>query len=97
MEEDTTMPPSYTVQQCEPEVSGLIEKVKALLPKDGSSSIDREQLLLTSQKLSVALETPGETGQRLAYLVRAEKNEPSKAIRLTHVFIAYDHSSLPDW
>ena len=95
MKEDTSLAPSYTMQQAEPEAVDLIEKVKALLPKDGSSSFDREQLLLASQKLSISLETPGETVQRLAYLVSLRIYGPLKALKLTHG-AADDNSSLSD-
>ena len=47
-----------------------IAALKALLPGDGSEgSYSREKLRDAAIKLSMALETPGDTVQRIAYLV----------------------------
>ena len=52
------------------EVEKSITTLKDLLPKDGSGgSFDREKLRDAAHKLSLALETPGDTVQRVAYLV----------------------------
>lgn len=49
------------------EASTLIESVRDSMPSDGS--FDRKRLKDLALKLSIALETPGETAQRIAYLV----------------------------
>ena len=51
-------------------MEGAIAALKALLPGDGSGgSYSREKLRDAAVKLSLALETPGDTVQRIAYLV----------------------------
>ena len=53
------------------EIAALLSSLKENLPDDcTSSSYNREKLRETAQKLSLALETPGETAQRIVYLVR---------------------------
>ena len=54
-----------------PEVANLIASLKDCLSGNGSEgSYDRERLKETAERLSIALETPGETVQRVAYYVR---------------------------
>ena len=54
-----------------PEVPALIESLKQSLPQKGlDGSYNREQLKEVAERLSIALETPGETCQRVAYYVR---------------------------
>ncbi|KAL6715883.1 hypothetical protein ACLMJK_006844 [Lecanora helva] len=51
------------------EVKEHIATLKPLLPKDGSvMSYNREKLKAAALKLSLSLETPGDTVQRIAYL-----------------------------
>ena len=53
------------------EVPALIESLRQALPQKGpDGSYNREQLKETAERLSIALETPGETCQRVAYYVR---------------------------
>ena len=60
---------SETSQDAETE--SLVTTLKGLLSKIGSRGPDdRKQLKETASKLSLALETPGDTVQRVAYLVR---------------------------
>lgn len=49
------------------DASALVEDLRNLLRKD-SEQYDRETLRETARKLSIALETPGETIQRISYL-----------------------------
>ena len=52
------------------EVAALISSLKDTLPDNGTlTSLNRARLRETAQKLSAALETPGETAQRIVYLV----------------------------
>lgn len=52
------------------EIAALISSLKSSLPGDGSpNSYDREKLKDVAHKLSLVLETPGETVLRVAYLV----------------------------
>ena len=54
-----------------PEVPALIESLRQSLPQKGpDGSYNREQLKETAERLSIALETSGETCQRVAYYVR---------------------------
>ena len=54
----------------EDEAEKYIKSIKTLLPEDASKgSFDREKLKEAATKLSLALETPGDTVQRVAYLV----------------------------
>ncbi|KAK0509442.1 hypothetical protein JMJ35_007836 [Cladonia borealis] len=51
-----------------PEVSALIESLRqSLLQRGPGGSYNREQLKETAERLSIALEPPGETCQRVAY------------------------------
>lgn len=84
IEANIMSPSSYKDHSSTDEVASLIGAVKALLPKDGSSSFDREQLLFTAHKLSIALETPGETAQRIMYLVRDVLSSLFEDRRLTY-------------
>lgn len=53
------------------EVSALIESLRETLPRKGShKSYNREKLKEIAEQLSIALETPGETCQRVSYYVR---------------------------
>ena len=55
----------------DPAVSDLISAVKERLPSEASSQgYDRAKLRETAYKLALALETPGETFDRVAYYVR---------------------------
>lgn len=70
-------------------ISDLVKTVRDNLPEEGGNLYDREKLLNASRKLSVALETPGDTIQRVAYLVRASslvylhpKTKPSETINV---------------
>lgn len=55
-----------------PEVTALIEDLKKTLStNDPAALATREHLKETTEKLSLALETPGETVQRVAYYVRS--------------------------
>ena len=52
------------------EVSALIDTLRDSLPQKGSDgSYNREQLKDVAERLSIALETPGETCQRVTYYV----------------------------
>ena len=52
------------------EVSALIDILRDSLPQKGSDgSYNREQLRDVAERLSIALETPGETCQRITYYV----------------------------
>lgn len=52
------------------EASSLIDSVRENLPSQGSDgSFDREKLKRLAFELSIALETPGDTVQRIAYYV----------------------------
>lgn len=54
------------------EVTALITALKeTLLANDPAGPATREHLKETAEKLSLALETPGETVQRVAYYVSA--------------------------
>ena len=51
-----------------PEVPALIASLRQSLPQKGpDGSYNRDQLKETAERLSIALETPGETCQRMAY------------------------------
>ena len=53
-----------------PEVTALIDALKKTLSaSDPAGPATREHLKETAEKLSLALETPGETVQRVAYYV----------------------------
>ena len=58
------------VPNSDADIKNLITAMKSLMPKDGAGgSYDRAKLRQTASRLSLALETPGDTVQRVAYLV----------------------------
>lgn len=51
-------------------ITALIASLQECLPGNGpNKAYDREKLKEAAEKLSIALETPGDTVQRVAYLV----------------------------
>lgn len=57
------------------EVTALIDALKKVLSaSDPAAPATREYLKDTTEKLSLALETPGETVQRVAYYVSSTPN-----------------------
>ena len=62
---------SYTAWQQEPDVSDSLAVLKQGLSEEALNGPDgRRKLLEATRSLSSVLETPGESVQRLAYLVR---------------------------
>ena len=60
-----------TIPNDETNVQSLIDSLRSLLPDEASKgSYDRVKLKNIAERLSVALETPGDTAQRIAYYVR---------------------------
>lgn len=63
---------SQTAWQQEPDVSESLAVLKERLSEEAINGPDgRRKLLEAARSLSSALETPGESVQRLAYLVRS--------------------------
>ena len=51
----------------------LIASLKSILAEhDTTGTYDRLKLKNTAEQLSIALETPGDTAQRIAYYVRSQ-------------------------
>lgn len=68
------------------EVTALIDALKkALSANDPAAPATRQYLKETAEKLSLALETPGETVQRIAYYV-SSASKPA---------LSQDHLQLP--
>ena len=64
------MDPSQGRSSQSSEIANLIDALKeALLAKDPAAPATRQHLKETAENLSLALETPGETVQRVAYYV----------------------------
>ena len=60
------------------EVTALVDALKqALSTNDLATPLKRQHLKETAGKLSIALETPGETVQRIAYYVSSHSEPPS--------------------
>ena len=72
--------PSTAISDQASEVTALITSLKDYLPRgDSEGSYDRERLKEAAERLSIALETPGDTVQRIAYYVR-----------MSFVFVPYE-------
>jgi hypothetical protein len=62
----------------ETEVAALIDTLRDCLSQKGSNgTYNREQLKDVAERLSIALETPGETCQRVTYYVSLPKTRAS--------------------
>ena len=72
------MEPANASLTREDEVMALIDTLKKTLSaSDPAGPTTRTHLKETAEKLSIALETPGETVQRVAYYVRSQFNRTS--------------------
>ena len=72
--------PSTAASDQDSEVMALATSLKSYLPRgDSVGSYDRERLKEAAERLSIALETPGDTVQRIAYYVR-----------ISFVFVPYE-------
>ena len=74
-------------------IKALIDSLKnSLAEYDSTGALDRFKLKSTAVKLSLALETPGDTTQRIAYYVSASPN--ARVSRERGVRKSADHGPL---